>query len=87
MAPEYAIDGLFSIKSDAFSFGVLLLEIICGSKNRTLCHGNQTLNLVGYLSTYIILHLSMLKLKCDWNFSFYYSGMDPLERGKRITVD
>ncbi|TKY66648.1 G-type lectin S-receptor serine/threonine-protein kinase SD1-1 [Spatholobus suberectus] len=51
MAPEYAFDGLFSIKSDVFSFGILLLEIICGNKNRALCHGNQTLNLVGYAWT------------------------------------
>ncbi|KAJ1441975.1 putative serine/threonine-protein kinase [Sesbania bispinosa] len=51
MAPEYAADGLFSIKSDVFSFGILLLEIICGNKNRTLCHRNQTLNLVGYAWT------------------------------------
>ncbi|KAJ4703213.1 Protein kinase [Melia azedarach] len=33
MAPEYAMEGSFSIKSDVFSFGVLLLEIITGSKN------------------------------------------------------
>ncbi|TKY69546.1 Cysteine-rich receptor protein kinase 10 [Spatholobus suberectus] len=33
MAPEYAMEGLFSVKSDAFSFGVLVLEIICGKKN------------------------------------------------------
>ncbi|KAG4968047.1 hypothetical protein JHK87_033698 [Glycine soja] len=51
MAPEYAVDGLFSIKSDVFSFGIMLLEIICGNKNRALCHGNQTLNLVGYAWT------------------------------------
>ncbi|XP_049932221.1 cysteine-rich receptor-like protein kinase 44 isoform X2 [Nymphaea colorata] len=30
MAPEYAIDGKFSVKSDVYSFGVLLLEIISG---------------------------------------------------------
>ncbi|KAK7314057.1 hypothetical protein VNO77_39265 [Canavalia gladiata] len=28
MAPEYAMEGLFSVKSDVFSFGVLVLEII-----------------------------------------------------------
>ncbi|KAF7849037.1 hypothetical protein BT93_L1316 [Corymbia citriodora subsp. variegata] len=33
MAPEYAMEGLFSIKSDVFSFGVLLLEMISGRKN------------------------------------------------------
>ncbi|XP_040951802.1 cysteine-rich receptor-like protein kinase 10 isoform X2 [Gossypium hirsutum] len=33
MAPEYAMEGLFSVKSDVFSFGVLLLEIISGKRN------------------------------------------------------
>ncbi|MED6138219.1 hypothetical protein PIB30_072206 [Stylosanthes scabra] len=47
MAPEYAIDGLYSIKSDVFSFGILVMEIICGTKNRALCHANKTLNLIG----------------------------------------
>ncbi|CAA2977769.1 G-type lectin S-receptor-like serine threonine-kinase At4g27290 isoform X1 [Olea europaea subsp. europaea] len=33
MSPEYVIDGLFSLKSDVFSFGVLVLEIVSGTKN------------------------------------------------------
>ncbi|PON85322.1 Cysteine rich receptor like kinase [Trema orientale] len=33
MAPEYAMGGMFSVKSDIFSFGVILLEIISGKKN------------------------------------------------------
>ncbi|PON41046.1 GPCR kinase [Parasponia andersonii] len=33
MAPEYAMEGIFSIKSDVFSSGVLLLEIISGKNN------------------------------------------------------
>ncbi|AES98412.2 cysteine-rich receptor-kinase-like protein [Medicago truncatula] len=33
MAPEYVMHGEFSVKSDVFSFGVLVLEIISGLKN------------------------------------------------------
>ncbi|KAE8686674.1 putative Cysteine-rich RLK 29 [Hibiscus syriacus] len=33
MAPEYAMEGIFSVKSDVFSFGVLMLEIISGKRN------------------------------------------------------
>ncbi|KAL7213407.1 hypothetical protein ACSBR2_016014 [Camellia fascicularis] len=33
MAPEYVMEGTFSIKSDVFSFGVLLLEMISGTRN------------------------------------------------------
>jgi len=51
MAPEYATDGLFSIKSDVFSFGVLLLEIISGKKNRALSYQENDHNLIGYVST------------------------------------
>ena len=33
MSPEYAMQGQFSEKSDVFSFGVMVLEIIAGKKN------------------------------------------------------
>ncbi|KAF5195428.1 Receptor-like protein kinase [Thalictrum thalictroides] len=33
MSPEYAMEGIFSEKSDVFSFGVLLLEIVTSKKN------------------------------------------------------
>ncbi|KAL4619328.1 hypothetical protein ACB092_06G071000 [Castanea dentata] len=48
MAPEYAIDGLFSVKSDVFSFGILLLEILSAKKNRGFFHPSHGLNLVGH---------------------------------------
>jgi len=33
MSPEYAMLGQFSMKSDVFSFGVIILEIISGKRN------------------------------------------------------
>ncbi|XP_047947759.1 G-type lectin S-receptor-like serine/threonine-protein kinase At4g27290 isoform X2 [Salvia hispanica] len=38
MAPEYAFDGKFSVKSDVFSLGVVILEIVSGKKNRGFKH-------------------------------------------------
>ncbi|CAL5344689.1 unnamed protein product [Camellia sinensis] len=35
MSPEYAMHGQFFVKSDVFSFGVLVLKIISGKKNNT----------------------------------------------------
>jgi serine/threonine protein kinase len=32
MAPEYIRHGQFSVKSDVFSYGVIILEIVCGRK-------------------------------------------------------
>ncbi|XVF77744.1 hypothetical protein PTKIN_Ptkin14bG0071500 [Pterospermum kingtungense] len=48
MPPEYAIDGFFSVKSDVFSFGVLLLEILSGKRNRGFHHSDHHLNLLGH---------------------------------------
>ncbi|XP_022753638.1 G-type lectin S-receptor-like serine/threonine-protein kinase At4g27290 [Durio zibethinus] len=48
MSPEYAVDGEFSIKSDVFAFGVLLLEILNGKKNRSFTHPDHHHNLLGH---------------------------------------
>ncbi|KAK1440442.1 hypothetical protein QVD17_06269 [Tagetes erecta] len=48
MSPEYARDGIFSIKSDVFSFGVMVLEIVSGKKNRGFFHPEHDNNLIGH---------------------------------------
>ncbi|KAF7842153.1 G-type lectin S-receptor-like serine/threonine-protein kinase [Senna tora] len=48
MPPEYALDGHFSFKSDVFSFGVLLLELLSGKKNKGFFHPDHKLNLLGH---------------------------------------
>ena len=50
MSPEYAVHGLFSVKSDVFSFGVLLLEIVSGKKNRGFFEQDHSDNLIGHVS-------------------------------------
>ena len=50
MSSKYAVHGQYSIKSDVFSFGVLILEIISGKKNRRFRHPEQHLNLLGHVS-------------------------------------
>lgn len=55
MSPEYAMDGNFSVKSDVFSFGVLVLEIITGKKNRGFYYSNEDMNLLGNVSESVSL--------------------------------
>ncbi|XP_052201116.1 G-type lectin S-receptor-like serine/threonine-protein kinase At4g27290 [Diospyros lotus] len=48
ISPEYAMQGQFSVKSDVFSFGVLVLEIVSGQRNWGYLQPDQDLNLVGH---------------------------------------
>ncbi|VVA32723.1 PREDICTED: G-type lectin S-receptor [Prunus dulcis] len=48
MSPEYAMKGIVSVKTDVFSFGVLLLEIVSAKKNNSNYHFEYQLNLIGY---------------------------------------
>nr|XP_023894964.1 cysteine-rich receptor-like protein kinase 10 isoform X2 [Quercus suber] len=48
MSPEYVMHGQFSVKSDVFSFGVLVLEIISGRKNSSFRNGENIEDLLSY---------------------------------------
>ena len=50
MSPEYVMEGRFLEKSDIFSFGVLLLEIISGRRNTSFYNDEQSLSLLGFVS-------------------------------------
>ena len=62
MSLEYAMQGLFSEKSDVFSFGLLLLEIVSGRRNTSFYNDEQYyLSLVGVvgLSNLLSLYLKL----------------------------
>lgn len=62
MSPEYAMSGHFSVKSDVFSFGVLVIEIISGKKNWGFYHPDHDLNLIGHVSVRLVSNVSNLLL-------------------------
>jgi len=44
------MNGVVSVKTDVFSYGILLLEIMSGKKNNSRYHFDHSLNLIGYVS-------------------------------------
>ena len=53
MPPKYAMNGQFSVKFDAFSFGVLVLQIISRQKNCSFQIEESIEHLLSYVSTII----------------------------------
>ncbi|XP_022886348.1 G-type lectin S-receptor-like serine/threonine-protein kinase B120 [Olea europaea var. sylvestris] len=51
MAPEYVIHGYLSVKTDVFSFGILVLEIVGGRKNYDRLLDAEKANLLNYTWT------------------------------------
>ncbi|KAL2561844.1 hypothetical protein AAZV13_20G105200 [Glycine max] len=49
MAPEYAMHGHFSVKSDVFSFGVLVLEIVTGHRNGDIHDSGYVQHLISFV--------------------------------------
>ena len=50
ITPKYAMEELYSTKSDVFSYGVLTLEIISGKRNNHYHIASPCLNLIGHVS-------------------------------------
>ncbi|CAL1397661.1 unnamed protein product [Linum trigynum] len=49
MSPEYAMEGLYSTKSDVFSFGVLTLEIVSSTRSNQCYQASSSSSLIGHV--------------------------------------
>ncbi|KAL6201077.1 hypothetical protein ACLB2K_024792 [Fragaria x ananassa] len=49
MSPEYAVFGRFSTKSDVFSFGIILLEVVSGKRNNSFSQEDPSMNLIRHV--------------------------------------
>ena len=67
MSPEYAMEGRFSEKSDVFSFGVLLLEILSGRRSSSFYNDEQSMSLLGFVS-----HPYLIAIFFKSSNSFHY---------------
>ncbi|GJN31415.1 hypothetical protein PR202_gb19810 [Eleusine coracana subsp. coracana] len=52
MAPEYAMEGIFSTKSNVYSSGVLILELITDTRRSSIDHIMNFPNLIVYVSAW-----------------------------------
>ena len=91
MSPEYALDGFFSEKSDVFSFGVVVLEIISRKRNTRFYQSERNLSLLAHVSA-----LNFSYALIFWTFYIYaikplyvqtFPGMEAVERREGVGVD
>ncbi|TKW24938.1 hypothetical protein SEVIR_3G083300v4 [Setaria viridis] len=74
MAPEYAMHGQYSVKSDVFSLGVLILEMVTGKKNTTLDDSEQSVDLLSLVWEH-------------WTTGTIAELLDPFLLGRRAPQD
>lgn len=89
MAPEYAMGGRFSEKSDVFSFGILVLEIISGRRNTSFYNDEIALSLLEYvkkpnhflLTNFLVtLNFSLTEDSVFWFFRHGKYGTEAISR-------
>jgi len=65
MAPEYAMRGQFSVRSDVYSYGVLVLEIVTGRKRNSFHDYEHYDDLLSYVR---VLRLFNLYNQCMYSW-------------------
>ncbi|CAL4903526.1 unnamed protein product [Urochloa decumbens] len=74
MAPEYAMHGQYSVKSDVYSLGVLILEMVTGRKNSSFFDLEQSVDLLSLVWEH-------------WTTGTIAELLDPFLLGRRAPQD
>ncbi|GJR32994.1 putative RNA-directed DNA polymerase, eukaryota, reverse transcriptase zinc-binding domain protein [Tanacetum coccineum] len=77
MAPEYAMHGQFSVKSDVFSFGVLVLEIVTGQKNNSFQNGMMMEDLLSHTDKSERSNINLVHVLCSLDNFHHWDGVVP----------
>jgi len=64
MSPEYVMRGQYSTKSDVFSFGILVIEIVTGQRNTGHYFNEQNEDIISIVSTLLALAITTLYIYC-----------------------
>lgn len=56
MAPEYVVRGKLTEKADIYSFGVLVIEVVCGKRNNAFSQSSYSLLQMVNLFTWLFSH-------------------------------
>ncbi|VAH11326.1 cysteine-rich receptor-like protein kinase 6 isoform X2 [Triticum dicoccoides] len=75
MAPEYVMRGNYSVKSDSFSFGVMVLEIVTGKKNNDYSNSKESQDLLNAIWERWMARTVLDMMDPSMNASFSESGV------------
>lgn len=64
--------GQYSVKSDVFSFGVLVLETVTGRKNTGFTNSEQCVDLLSLVSDSVLLLLLLLMEACIHRTTIFF---------------
>ena len=75
------MEGLFSVKSDTYSFGILLLEILSGKKNTGLYSTDRSQNLLSHVSFsfFISVVILLYSFPIYEDLHYFATGMAAVE--------
>lgn len=71
MAPEYLVRGQLTEKADVYSYGVLVLEIICGRKSHAFVEDSSLLQSVRFKSHPIQFKNGSFETNLSFHFKLF----------------